>query len=59
MLLATKPDLFTINTITLPEPEILAMVVIDAKIGTNAKIHINGEIDTDTDALPSHGVKPT
>ncbi len=42
MLLATKPNLFIINTIILPELEILVMVTTDAKIDIDAKI------DTDT-----------
>ncbi len=38
MLLVVKLDLFTINTITLPESEILAMVVADEKINVDTKI---------------------
>jgi hypothetical protein len=37
-LLATKPDLFTINTITLPEVEILVIVLINVNIDIDAKI---------------------
>jgi hypothetical protein len=48
VMLATELDLFTINTITLPESEILAMMVVDAIIGINAKINIDAKIDTDT-----------
>ncbi len=47
MLLATEPDLFTIETITLPELEILAMVVVDAKTNTNAKTSTNAKISID------------
>jgi hypothetical protein len=51
MLLAAELDFFTIDTITLLEPEVLAIVSIhvniniDAKIGINAKINTNLEIN--------------
>jgi hypothetical protein len=53
LLLAAKLDLFTIITITLPKLEVLAIMSIDGKTGTNpkidtnAKIGINVEIDID------------
>ncbi len=53
MLLVVKLDLFIINTITLLELEILATMIVDAKISTdveidtNPKIGANTKIDTD------------
>jgi hypothetical protein len=53
MLLVAELDLFAISTIILPKLEILAIMSIDGKIGTNpeigidAKINTNVEIDTD------------
>jgi hypothetical protein len=37
VMLVTELNLFTISTITLPKSEILAMMVVDAIISTNAK----------------------
>jgi hypothetical protein len=45
MLLVVKLDLFTINTITLPESEILAMVVANEKINVDTKISIYTKIN--------------
>ncbi len=47
MLLAAKLDLFTIGTISIPECEVLTIVLIDAKTNTNAKIGTNAKIDID------------
>jgi hypothetical protein len=38
VLLAAKPNLFTIGTITLPKLKILATMATDVKIGTNELI---------------------
>ncbi len=52
VLLVAKLDYFAINTISLQELEILATMIvdakinIDAKIGTVEKIHINANIGT-------------
>ncbi len=48
MLLAVEPDLFVINTIILPEPEILVAMATDTKIDTSAKTNNDAKIDTDT-----------
>lgn len=54
VLLVVELDLFTISTITLPKLEILATMMIDAKIdivvkiSTNAKIGTNPKIGTHT-----------
>jgi hypothetical protein len=47
MLLAAEPYLFIIDTITLPELEILRTMAIDAKINTNGKINTNAKIGMD------------
>jgi hypothetical protein len=46
VLLVVKLELFTINTTTLPESEILAMVVADEKINVNIKISTYTKIST-------------
>jgi hypothetical protein len=45
VLLVAKPNLFVIGTITLPKLKILLAMVVDAKIGTNAKIGSDMKID--------------
>jgi hypothetical protein len=46
MLLAIKPNVFTIGTITLPISKILVVVVANAKINIDTKIGINTKIGT-------------
>jgi len=48
MLLVVELDLFIINTITLLELEILAMMIVDAKISTNVEIDTNPKIGANT-----------
>jgi hypothetical protein len=46
VLLVVELDLFIINTIILPEPKILVIVVANAKIDTNTNIGIDTKIGT-------------
>jgi len=56
VLLAAKPNLFIIGTITSPKLKILTMVATDVKIGTDELIfdfpHISSKISMDT--MPAH-----
>jgi len=49
MLLAAELDFFTIDTITLLKPEVLAVVSIHVNINTDAKIGINAKINTNVE----------